>query len=421
MHGQLGKADVHRIHGDVGGADIAQRGPAEQIGAVRVMLHRHARPAADLRKDRLAHRVGGVLLVGVVLDDDTAVDHGAILAVGVLGVIGMHRVGVVRRDHEAGRDTAVEVPPERLADAPKRVRQKVRVGALLGGAAHLLVVKEAEQRGVSPGLRREEALKAAEGALQVVQPGGGDVLLVRTEADAGCAGIEIEIGGDQILRPDTRGFGGDGLHASRGLLAAEQGQHVDFDVVLSAVVGRAVHVNGQIRDQREIALNVDKPRDELSALAHRDPAGHGQRPVQPGSAEHGAVALHTQTGIYARGGGIGLAAQLEQRRVQVRGHHQKAGELALRHTEGDHARAVAADKVLSAGTELPSLGLAQLTVSGLVQTGDKIGTGVPGGGACVDKTQQLPIGFGHFFSFAAPAYRRAGEAPVRELRPAAIS
>ena len=68
MHGQLRKANIHGVHRGVRVGDVAQRGAAENIGAVGEVLHRHAGLGADGGEDRTGNGVGGVLLVGVMLD-----------------------------------------------------------------------------------------------------------------------------------------------------------------------------------------------------------------------------------------------------------------------------------------------------------------------------------------------------------------
>ena len=62
----------------------------------------------------------------------------------LLGIVGMDAVGIVGRHHEGACDGAAEVlliAAERFAHAAEQVGQHGRVGALLGAAAGLFVVK----------------------------------------------------------------------------------------------------------------------------------------------------------------------------------------------------------------------------------------------------------------------------------------
>ena len=86
--------------------------------------------------------VGGIALIGVELDDHATVHHRPVVGIGVLRVVGMHRMGVVRRDQEAPGQSPAVMHPHAGANPHERIRQEGGVGALLGVGAHLLVVKD---------------------------------------------------------------------------------------------------------------------------------------------------------------------------------------------------------------------------------------------------------------------------------------
>ena len=73
MHGELRKTDVGAADGDLFAGEVAQRGAAGDIAAVDVLLYRDIGAFANMLKDGLRYRVGGVALVGVVFDKNTAV------------------------------------------------------------------------------------------------------------------------------------------------------------------------------------------------------------------------------------------------------------------------------------------------------------------------------------------------------------
>ena len=254
VHGQLGKADIHRVHGDVGGADVAQGGAAGQVGPVGKALGRHAGLSAELRKGRGGDRVGGVALVGVVLDDDALVHLGSVVPVGIFGVIGMDGMGIVRRDEEAGGQACGRqlIQAQRGAEAQQRIREEIGVGALLGAAAHLLVVKDAEDRRALPFSGPQEALRRQPKTHCRSSSRGAEInSSPAPQTVPGRAGIELADPWITSPPPGRRGLGHQGRQAlppSR----CRSGQHVGLDVIVLPVVGAAVHVDGQVRDQQQI-------------------------------------------------------------------------------------------------------------------------------------------------------------------------
>ena len=101
MHGQLGKADVHGGHGDLGIGNISQSGAAGIVTPVGEGLHGDGKTAAKFLEPCGGEAVGGVALLGVVLDDDAAIDDGTVHGVRIFRMVGMDAVGVVCGNHEA--------------------------------------------------------------------------------------------------------------------------------------------------------------------------------------------------------------------------------------------------------------------------------------------------------------------------------
>ena len=174
MHSQLRQADIHRVQGHLGVCDVAQSRTTGHIRTVGVLLHRHPHPLAHQAEDGGGYRVGGVLLIGVILDDDAAVHIDGVVSVPVLRVVGVDGVGIVAGHQEAVGYMAAVGFPVRPADAAEHIIKKGRGRALLGLAAYLLVVKETIDRHTAALLRRQKSSKSTESALQIVQPGGGN-------------------------------------------------------------------------------------------------------------------------------------------------------------------------------------------------------------------------------------------------------
>ena len=103
MHGKLGQTYVHGAYGNLCVCNAAQRTAARHIGTVGKNLHRRARLRAHPAEQRGGYAVGGVFLVGVELYHYALVHVGAVVAVRIFGVVGMLRMGIIRRYHEALR------------------------------------------------------------------------------------------------------------------------------------------------------------------------------------------------------------------------------------------------------------------------------------------------------------------------------
>ena len=142
-------------------------------------------------------------------------------------------------------------------------------------------------------LSGEESAKGGVGALQVVEPAAGDELPGRAP-DAGLFPVV-----EEEVVPQDLGFiyvGGlcHGFHERvfAGQSAVE-GQQIFLHIIFIAVVGLPVHVDGQARDQQEVPADIDEfcVKCIVSRIFDDDAACDGERSVEPGRAEHAAVAL----------------------------------------------------------------------------------------------------------------------------------
>ena len=317
--------------------------------------------------------------------------------VGVLGVVRMDRVGIVAGDQKAVRHQAAAVAAAGGADALQGVRQEGGGGALLGLAADLLVVKEAVDRNAAAGNGGEEGGQGRKGALEVVEPGGGDQA---APLDTRLGVVEEQVGGENVggLHPGRGcGMGAEGTLLEAG---AVEGRHIHGGVVGCALVGLAVHVDGHVGDDgaglpqvTEAALNAALRPDEK-------PSGDGEGAVHPAGAEHPAVGLRPELDI-AVSGDFRRLLELEAGAVAVGGGHHEAGEVPVGQAEGDQGGAVAGDIVARTGPELPVFAFGQRLIAGLLQQGGSVGHGLIGGRAgcnirkqCFVHRQNAPHSFG---------------------------
>ena len=377
----------------MGGADIAQGGAAGQVRPVGEALGGYPGLFAKLCKGGGGDGIGGIALVGVVLDDDALVHLRPVVPVGIFRVIGMDGMGIVRRDEEAGRQAAAQIRAQALRRPGQHILQEGGAGALFGAAAHLFIVKDAEHREACPLRRPEEALRAAEDALQIVQSRGGDVLFRRAPDGAGSAGIEEEVLCQHILLLHAQSISNEGVKLLRSRRVSEEGEHVSIGVKLFAVVGAAVHVDGHMGDEQQIPIHVQELSADLLPFPHDGAARHGEGPVQPGGADHAAVLFHVQPGVHSRRGHRCMLLDLEAGGVRVGGHHEKALPLPFRDAEGDERGGVAACKVPAAFFQIPSVLLPQLGIALRRQALCQVAAGVKRGGAFRNEGKQplIPV------------------------------
>ena len=393
VHGQLGQADVHAVHGYLRHGKVAQSAAADFIGTVGKILQRDTGAGGQLFGNGHAHAVAGVLLTGVDLDHNALVHVGAVVHIGVFRVVGVHGVGVVGAEHEAGRHRTVEVfiaGADVLRDAVQHVVQEGGSCALLGAGAHFFVVEEGGNVDGLGAVCVQKAFQDAEHALLVVQTAGGDELLIAAPDGGLFADAEEQVAAKDLLFCDLQ-LGGDQLfqHAFLGG-TAQQGQHIHLLVVGSLVVDLAVHMDGHAGDHQQVAIQCHQTGYDSAILLHQHTTRHRQRTIHPCGADHAAVALGVQLGVVLPHVDLGVLLDAEAGRIRMGGGNVEAVIFQLvAHAEGDDAGAVAADKVVLAGFQRPLAAFQQLGKACLQQDIPHSGGGVVCGGVAVDEGQHF--------------------------------
>ena len=383
---------------------MAQGNPAQSRAAgdvrpVAVSLHPDPGLFADLPEQSGGDPVGAVAQICVVLEDDALAHHRGVGGVCQLRVVGMHRMGVVRRDQEGLGQQPARIPIHCLANSAQSVLQEGRACALDRAGANLLAVEDAQHRN----LRRieggvQEALGAAPGAFQVVQSRGGQVLLPHPPDGGPLPDVQVQV----VAQDPAPGLFLQKLLKLPGVfLAAGERQGVHRRVPLVAVVDLAVHVNGHVGDQQQVPVDVHKLRLNAALRLHRHTARHGQGPIQPGEQQLAAVTLHRHPVIGS--GKLKILLDLEAGPVGVAGTHEEAPRLPLRNPKGDQGRAAPVHIILSPRLKLPAPVLRQAPVACLFQHVPQLSLGVINAVRSVQKRTQLldpMFQFGSSFAFS---------------------
>ena len=95
VHGKLRRAAINRENPRKGGNDGANGTPASAVGSHREFLHGNAGPLGRTPEDARRDGIGGISLVGIVLDDEAVIDfgcHGGVMLGGVVRVLGVGHV-----------------------------------------------------------------------------------------------------------------------------------------------------------------------------------------------------------------------------------------------------------------------------------------------------------------------------------------
>ena len=280
------------------------------------------------------------------------------------------------------------VAAQARGDPPKDVAEEGGVRALAGAAADLLVVEDAADVHVAPRVGGPEALRAAPGALEVVQPPGGEVCAVRAPDAARHPVHEVQVMGRDRVRVHARLLRDDLQKGPGGVLRAPERHHVDVGLPVVAAVYLAVHVDRDVRDHAEIARGGDQSGRQAAVLPHDETPGHGQGTVQPGGHDHPAVGLRVQPRVPVRDLQLRFRLDLEGRGIAVRGRDHEAGGRVLRQGEGDEAGPVAGHLRAPAGGQAPALALLQPLPSVPGQIRGQRGHRVPRRGRLRQKFQE---------------------------------
>ena len=236
----------------------------------------------------------------------------------------------------------------------------------------------------------QKSLQSCKGALLVIQPAGGYKLLIAAPDSRPAAVVEIQVAAQDLALLHAQLLCRQ-LHQRAAALACKQRQQVNLLVELEAVVYLPIHMDGHIGDQHQVPVEIDEAGGNGPAsLAHQDPPGDGEGAVHPGAADHAAVSLGIEPGVFAVYLQLRLLLDLEYRGVAVGGGDIEAVALQLRpHPEGDDAGAVAADIVALPLLQPPGAALQQLMAARAVQGGFQGGHSVEGGGISLDKGQHF--------------------------------
>ena len=268
-------------------------------------------------------------------------------------------MGIVRGEHKAVCQMDQIILPcvtETAVYPRERIVKEGGCGALFGRAAHFLTVQYAVYGKMGGFLSSKKALQRGKGTLEIIQAPAGDELLRSSPNACLLSVIEKEVMAQDFIFLNSGGFG-DHLHKGPFCReAAVEREHIFLGIVFIAVVSLPVHMDGKIRDQQEIPVYIDQPGAETAlAVFDDDPASHGERAVQPGSAEHSPVALHVQPDIMSVGFQLRVFLDLKSRRITVAGDDAHTVESSLRNRERDQRSVTARDKITAAGAERPFL------------------------------------------------------------------
>lgn len=145
VHGELGKSDVHRRHGNLGVGNISQGGTAGDIAPVRKDLCRYFYAAAKVAEEGGGESVSGVFLLGIEFNDDAFIQARRVYGIGIFSMIRMERVAVVGGNHEASGNHGlcfVIAVTQRTGDSCQCILEEGGTGALICGAANFFIIEK---------------------------------------------------------------------------------------------------------------------------------------------------------------------------------------------------------------------------------------------------------------------------------------
>ena len=260
-------------------------------------------------------------------------------------------MGIVAGNEEAVRHGAVIVGKahsESLPHTVEGIRKEGRSSALLCLAAHLLIVEQTVNRHCGVVLfGGNEGFQRAESALQIVKARRGDksvplYALLRV--------VNNDVGGENVLLADAcrRRKAGAQTAFSVGI----KRKHIHRRVVAHIVVGFAVHVNSNVRNDGAGLLKVNKPHGNALFRLYHNSACDGKRAVKPCGAKHSAVLFGGKAHIVLIRK-LRVLLDFERRAVAVRSGHHKSGKIPLRHLERNYGGTVAGYIIAFAVLKIP--------------------------------------------------------------------
>src|SRR5450830_2035315 len=96
VHGEGRQADIDSTYAQVAGGDRADGRTATHVAAHHEALHRHFLGHAQVAEEPGGFAVGGVALVAVDLDHRPGIEFRPVVGIVLVGIVGVHAVGVVR-------------------------------------------------------------------------------------------------------------------------------------------------------------------------------------------------------------------------------------------------------------------------------------------------------------------------------------
>ena len=218
-------------------------------------------------------------------------------------------------EHEPLCDIAVELllaPAAGTVDAPQYREQYRGASPLLRPAADFLIIEERRQLHTFPRRRSLDALQAGVHRGEIIEPRRRGQAGIKTQHAALLHRIDVELPAQDILDitvqllrqplaekaaviPFCRSIAA----ALRLLLlrAQDQQRHFLLRRKLNAIIGLTVHMDGEIRDNTDGALEIHQPHHGMKRIlaCQRNPASQGQRTIQPWCPQQPAIWLDIQT------------------------------------------------------------------------------------------------------------------------------
>lgn len=324
MHAQLSITHIHRPCTKGSREHWPDSRTARTVIPHNKELKRDLCPPRNLLGKDDTRRVCGIPAIGVDLDNRALVHLWAVVALVLEAVRGVIGVGLVARP-KMGLDKSL------LEDGRRGFRavaceggettddggEEVRVGALGGLGANLLMVEEGNEtdgviilEGVRGFERLDDCDDGAVGHHLIVQAGRENKLVMDTTSGGGMGVVEQKLKIDNGLGANAGSFGdrldddwvvpcregserrelgiiGLGLLARSRLVelgGGSRGKAEDREELSLLVEGEsllAVKVNSESWDTENRLLDVNELRDKLVALPHHNPSGKTEVTVEP--------------------------------------------------------------------------------------------------------------------------------------------
>ena len=361
MHRQLRYSDVAAIDGDFGIGDVAQGRAAMQVASVGIFLVGYSGLLGNRLYYRSRHGIRGVGLSGAVFDHNSFAKKHLRRLVGYFRMVGMVSVGVVDAQGKGRGNGPLVFPTKTAADPLQGILKEGGVGPLLSQASHLLIVESSKDRKTTAFLSLQESQEGGIAGGKVVELRRREILPVESDPSRLVAVGQEEVEGKDAVLVDGKLVGEELVEVE--LLHADQGKHVLGGIEAHALVDGAVHVNAEVRNQKEVPVRRKEEALKLSFLLDNDPSRDGQGPVHPGGVDHATIGLDVEDdSIDGLDDRIGF--DLEGRGIGVDAGEDKSLLLQIRRRpESDEAGAVPRHEIALAGLQLLAFRLEELLIA----------------------------------------------------------